>query len=238
MSAPAMNARSPAPVSTATPHSSSSARPRKAASSSSSSSVESAFSTSGRLTVTTATRPCMLTSIDISRSPRAPAGTRRWPSSSVPGVNTAATPCSRSASASGARDRAADDHEHVVGALVAQQLEDARHERHVRAREDRDADRVGVLLHDGLDDLLRRLVQARVDDLHAGIAKRPGDDLGSAIVAIESRLRNDHADPACHPPDCMSRRPPSGPGEARIHPLRFDSGDRPYRPVRDHRRAP
>ena len=26
-------------------------------------------------------------------------------------------------------------------------------------------------------------------------------------------LRNDHADPACHPPDCMSRRPPSGPGE-------------------------
>ena len=117
----------------------------------------------------------------------------------VPGVNTAATPCSRSASASAPGDRAADDHEHVVGALVAQQLEDARHERHVRAGEDRDPDRVGVLLHDGLDDLLGRLVQAGVDDLHPGIAKRPGDDFGSAIVAIESRLRNDHADPACHP---------------------------------------
>ena len=87
----------------------------------------------------------------------------------------------------GPRDRASDDHEHVVGALRAQQLQDARHERHVRAREDRDADRVGILLHDGLDDLLRRLMQARVDDLHAGIAKRPGDDLGAAIVAIESR---------------------------------------------------
>ena len=131
----------------------------------------------------------------------------------VPGVNTAATPCSRSASASALGIVPPTMHEHVVGALLAQQLEDARDERHVRAREDGDADRVGILLHDGLHDLLGRLVQAGVDDLHTGIAKRPGDDLGSAIVAIESRLRNDHADPACHPPDCMRLRPPSGPGE-------------------------
>ena len=109
-----------------------------------------------------------------------------------------------------ARDRAADDHEHVVGPLVAQQLEDARHERHVRAREDRDADHVGVLLDDGLDDLLGGLMEARVDDLHAGVAKRPGDDLGSAIVAIEPGLRNDHADPACHRSDCRRLLPHRG----------------------------
>jgi hypothetical protein len=39
----------------------------------------------------------------------------------------------------------------------------------VRAGQDRDADRVGVLLDRGLDDLLRRLVEAGVDDLHPGI---------------------------------------------------------------------
>ena len=50
---------------------------------------------------------------------------------------------------------------HVAGVLLAQQLDDPRDERHVRAREDRQADGVGVLLQHRLDDLLRRLVQAR-----------------------------------------------------------------------------
>ena len=116
----------------------------------------------------------------------------------------------------GSRDRAADEHEHVVGALAAQQLEDAGHERHVRAREDRDADGVGILLDDRLDDLLGRLVQPRIDDFHACIAKSPCDDLCSAIVAIEPGLRNDHADPACHrSDDRWPRRSPSG-GGARL----------------------
>ena len=52
-----------------------------------------------------------------------------------------------------ARDRAADDDEHVLDAVLAQPLEDPRHERHVRAREDGDADGVRVLLDGGLDDL-------------------------------------------------------------------------------------
>ena len=60
---------------------------------------------------------------------------------------------------------------------LAQQVDDSRHEGHVRPRQDRDADRVGVLLDRGLDDLLRGLVQARVDHLHAGIAERTSDDL-------------------------------------------------------------
>ena len=92
------------------------------------------------------------------------------------------------------RDRAADDDEHVLGAVLAQAVEDLRHERHVRAGEDRDADGVGVLLHRRLDDLLGRLVQAGVDHLHAGVAERAGDDLRAAIVSVETGLRDDDSD--------------------------------------------
>ena len=42
---------------------------------------------------------------------------------------------------------------------------------HVRAGQDRQADDVGIFLQRGADDLLRRLAQAGVDDLHAGIAQ-------------------------------------------------------------------
>jgi hypothetical protein len=31
-------------------------------------------------------------------------------------------------------------------------------------------------------------MQSGVDDFHAGIAQRGGDDLGSAIVSVEARL--------------------------------------------------
>jgi hypothetical protein len=58
----------------------------------------------------------------------------------------------------------------------------------VGAGEDRDADRVGVLLDRRLDDLLGRLVEARVDDLHPGVAQRPRDDLRAAVVAVEAAL--------------------------------------------------
>ena len=68
------------------------------------------------------------------------------------------------------------------------------HERHVGAGEDRQADRVGVLLDDGLDDLLGRLVQPGVDDLHARVAQRPGDDLRAAVVPVEAGLGDDDAD--------------------------------------------
>jgi hypothetical protein len=64
----------------------------------------------------------------------------------------------------------------------------------VRAGEDRQPDGVGVLLDDGLHDLLGRLVQARVDDLHAGVAQRAGDDLGPAVVSVEAWLGHDDAD--------------------------------------------
>ena len=54
--------------------------------------------------------------------------------------------------------------------LFPEQRQDPRHERHVRAREDRDADGVRILLDHGFDDLLRRLVEPGVDDLHTRVA--------------------------------------------------------------------
>ena len=44
---------------------------------------------------------------------------------------------------------------------------------------------------DGLGHLLRRLEQAGVDDLEAGVAQRPGDDLGAPVVAVEAGLGHD-----------------------------------------------
>src|SRR3954452_5994075 len=92
------------------------------------------------------------------------------------------------------RDRAADGQQHVVGALLAEELDDPRHQRHVRAGQDREADGVGVLLDHGRDDLLGRLVQARVDDLHPGVAQRAGDDLRAPVVPVEAGLGDDDTD--------------------------------------------
>ena len=92
------------------------------------------------------------------------------------------------------RDRAAHHEHDVAGALLVEQLGDPRHKRHVRAGEDRQPDGVGVLLEHGLHDLLRRLVQARVDDLHARVAQRASDDLGAAVMPVEARLGHHHAD--------------------------------------------
>ncbi len=38
-----------------------------------------------------------------------------------------------------------------------------------------------------------RLVEAGVDDLHPGIAQRRRDDLGTAVVTVESGLGDEHA---------------------------------------------
>src|SRR3954454_11714605 len=92
------------------------------------------------------------------------------------------------------RDRAAHGQQHVVDALLAQELDDARHQGHVRARQDRQADGVGVLLDHGRDDLLGRLVQARVDDLHPGVAESAGDDLRAPVVPVEAGLGDHDAD--------------------------------------------
>ena len=192
MSAPATNAFSPAPVRTTTRADSSSASSRSRSRSSVSVSTSSAFSASWRSIVTTATAPSRATST-LTPGPR-PCRKSTISVVGAPGPKTPATPCLLQLVRVVRRDRAADDDEHVLGAVLAQQLEDARHERHVRAGEDRDADGVGVLLDRGLDDLLRRLVEAGVDDLHAGVAERAGDDLRAAVVPVEAGLRDDDAD--------------------------------------------
>src|SRR5215212_944568 len=68
------------------------------------------------------------------------------------------------------RNRPAQDDEYVLRAVLLQTVEDPRHECHVRPGEDRDPDRVGVLLDRRLDDLLGRLMQTGVDNLHARIS--------------------------------------------------------------------
>ena len=110
----------------------------------------------------------------------------------APGVKISATPGLLQLARVVARDRAADDDEHVLDLVLAQHVEDPRHQRHVGAGEDRDADRVRVLLDHGLDDLLRRLVEAGVDDLHAGVTQRPCDHLRAAVMAVEPDLGDDH----------------------------------------------
>jgi hypothetical protein len=59
--------------------------------------------------------------------------------------------------------------------------------------EDRDPDRVGILLDRGPDDLLGGLMEAGVDHLHAGVAQGAGDDLGATVMAVETGLRDDNA---------------------------------------------
>ncbi len=138
-------------------------------------------------------------------------GTFAWrnstiPATGAPGVKTSATPASFSSRTSSLRDRSADDDEHVVAPVLAETVEDLGHERHVRAGEDRDPDGVGVLLHGRLDDLLRRLVEAGVDDLHAGVAERPRDDLRAPVVSVETGLGDDDPDLPGHVGKYMSVR--------------------------------
>ena len=73
-----------------------------------------------------------------------------------------------------------------------QQLRDARHERHVRARQDRQADHVDVLLERGRGDHLGRLAKAGVDDFEALVAQPAREHLGAAVVAVQSGLGDEH----------------------------------------------
>src|SRR5262245_3039060 len=111
------------------------------------------------------------------------------------------------------RDDAAAEDRHVVGALVVQELQHALEEVVVGPREHAEPDGVSVLLHRGGHDLLRRLVQAGVDDLEAGVAERAGHDLGPTVVAVEPRLGDDDADSATGthgvPSRALRRRSPT-----------------------------
>jgi hypothetical protein len=84
----------------------------------------------------------------------------------VPGPNTDATPATQGLDVV-VGDDPADRDEHVVEAVVLEQLGDARHQRHVGARQDRQPHDVDVLLERGRGDHLGRLTKAGVDDLES-----------------------------------------------------------------------
>src|SRR4051812_34294940 len=110
----------------------------------------------------------------------------------------------------GVGDDAAAEHHDLAQAPLPQELHHAREERHVGAREQRQADGVGVLLQDGLRDLLGRLVQPGVDHLEPTVAQCPGDDLGAAIVTVEAGFRDDDSVPALHAAGTIATGPGIG----------------------------
>jgi hypothetical protein len=68
----------------------------------------------------------------------------------------------------------------------------------MRAGQNAQPQHVRILFHDGARDHLGGLEDAGVDDLHAGIAERAGNDLRSPIMAIEPRLRHHHTQRLVH----------------------------------------
>jgi len=85
-------------------------------------------------------------------------------------------------------DDAAAEHQDVVGPALLQGLDHGGEERVVRAAHDGEADRVDVFLNRRRCDHVGGLVQARVDDLEAGVTQRASDHLGAPVVPVEARL--------------------------------------------------
>ena len=97
----------------------------------------------------------------------------------------------------GLGDDAADDDRHVTGAFGLQPVEDLGYELHVGAGQDRDADRVDVLVDRSSDDLLGCESNALVDDLETGVAGTDGhllraDLLGAGPGDAEVAARGPH----------------------------------------------
>jgi hypothetical protein len=105
------------------------------------------------------------------------------------------------------RDDPAPEDDDVVDPAVGHEFPEAGEQRHVRPGEHRQPHGIGILLDDGLDDLLRRLVQAGVDDLHAGVAQGARHDLGAAVMPVEARLGDDHPDAFVHDAQLSNRTP-------------------------------
>ena len=67
----------------------------------------------------------------------------------------------------------------------------------VRAGQAGQGDDVDVLVEGHARNGLRRLPQAGVDDLHAGVHEGAHDDLGALVVAVEAGLGQQHLDAPC-----------------------------------------
>src|SRR5262245_378760 len=212
MSAPAANALSPAPVSTITRTASSLRSSVSLSRSLPRVSTSSAFIASGRSMVTTATASPSRCTFTAKASLASLNRNLRFQEVDDLGRRGAGREDLRDALAPElggvlVRNRAADDDEHVFGAVLLQDRQDLRDEGHVRPGEDRDHDRVGILLHRGHDDLFRRLVEAGVDNLHPRVSERPRDDLRSPVVAVETRFGDDNAYFSGHSGECSREDP-------------------------------
>ncbi len=87
-------------------------------------------------------------------------------------------------------DDAAAEQEHVVGAARVEERRHLAEVMHVGARQDRQADGVDILLYGSVHDHLRGLAQPGIDDLHTRVAQGTSDDLRTAIVPVETGLRD------------------------------------------------
>ena len=91
---------------------------------------------------------------------------------------------------------AARHDQHIVHAILTEQVHHLGEDRHMRAREDAHQDGVHILLDGGFDDHRRRLADAGIDHFHASVAQRPRDHLGAPVVSIEARLGHQHPNSA------------------------------------------
>src|SRR5215470_20062693 len=83
-------------------------------------------------------------------------------------------------------------HDDVVGAFLPELLENLWKDRHLHPRQDAHAEHVHVFLNGRGHNLIGCSVEARVDDVHAGIAERAGNDFDASIVTIEAHLCEEH----------------------------------------------
>ena len=71
-------------------------------------------------------------------------------------------------------------------------------------------DHVDVFLEGGLGDHLRGLADTRVDDFHASVAEGARDDLGTAVVAIEAGLGDEHLEGSLGHGSMVGQQPTGG----------------------------
>src|SRR5438093_1287078 len=86
------------------------------------------------------------------------------------------------------RDDPPTEEDHIVDPPFLQLFHHSWEQLQVCAGEDGEPDDVRVLLECRLSDHLRRLPDARIDDLEAGVAEGSGDDFGAAVMSIEAGL--------------------------------------------------
>src|SRR5271154_4379705 len=98
-------------------------------------------------------------------------------------------------------DDTADDNQDIGHLFLAKQFHKARHNRIVRAGQNRKPDYLHVLLQGGAYDHLRRLPETSINDFHPGVAERPRYDLGSSIMAVKARLCHEDSNGMAHSND-------------------------------------